>query len=70
MLVMVRYVDGSYDMVVSHRLDGLIKAGRIIEFRRENGWARVGKDPVRREALDDYAGEERRKQHAGGQYMS
>lgn len=67
MLVMVRYVDGSYDMVVSHRLDGLIKAGRIIEFRRENGWARVGRDPIRRE-IKDYAGEERRKQYSGGQH--
>lgn len=69
MLVMVRYVDGSYDMVVSHRLDGLIKAGRIIEFRRENGWARVGRDPIRRE-IKDFTGEERRKQHSGGQLMS
>lgn len=69
MLVMVKYVDGSYDMVVSHRLEGLIKAGRIIEFRRENGWTRVGRDPIRHET-EGYTGEERRKQHSGGQLMS
>lgn len=65
MLIMVRYMDGSYDMVVSHRLEGLIKAGRIIEFRRENGWVRIGRDPVRREAME-YKGEERRKHQTVG----
>jgi hypothetical protein len=68
MLVMVRYVDGSYDMVVSHRLDGLIKAGKILEFRRGNGWARVGRDSVRRETME-HPGEERRKLQASGQIM-
>ena len=60
MLVMVRYLDGSYDMVVSHRLEGLIKAGRIMEFRRNNGWARVGRDLIRSNE-HEYSGEERRK---------
>lgn len=69
MLIMVRYVDGSYDMVVSHRLDGLIKAGRVLEFRRGNGWARIGRDRIREEAVE-YTSEERRKYHHEGQLMS
>jgi hypothetical protein len=68
MLVMVKYLDGTYDMVVSHRLDGLIKAGRVLEFRRGYGWARVGKDPVR-ESERDFRGDERRKVEAVGQMM-
>ncbi|MBI5656992.1 MAG: hypothetical protein HZC44_09360 [Geobacter sp.] len=60
MLVMVRYIDGNYDMVVAHRLDGLIKAGKILEFRRGNGWARIGRDSTRGPETD-YEGEERRK---------
>jgi len=68
MLVMVKYLNGSYDIIVSHRLDGLIKADKILAFRRGNGWVRVGKDPVRGEAID-FTGEDRRKKEAVGQLM-
>lgn len=61
MLVMVKYLDGTYDMVVSHRLDGLLKSGRVLEFRRVAGWARVGRDPVRK-IVKSFPGEERRKE--------
>ena len=63
MLVMIRYVDGTYDMVVSQRLDGLIRAGRVLEFRRGGGWARIGRDPVRKGGAV-HSGEDRRKGEA------
>lgn len=59
MLVMVKFLDGSYDMVVSHRLDGLLKTGRVLEFRRVGGWARVGRDSLRK-TPNSFPGEERR----------
>jgi hypothetical protein len=68
MLVMVKYLDGNYDMVVSHHLDGLIKTGRILEFRRGDGWARVGRDPIRASA-QDFRGEDRRRREFIGQVM-
>ncbi len=68
MLVMVKYLDGNYDMVVSHHLDGLIKSGRILEFRRDDGWARVGRDPIRT-AAHDFRGEDRRRRVLTGQVM-
>jgi hypothetical protein len=60
---MIRYVDGTYDMVVSQRLDGLIKAGKVLEFRRGGGWARIGRDPVRK-GRAAHPGEDRRKGEA------
>ena len=61
MLVMVRYIDGSYDMVVSHRLDGLINAGKVLEFRRGEGWARIGRDAIREHHEQEFLGEDRRR---------
>ncbi|MBT0662702.1 hypothetical protein KI809_00160 [Geobacter pelophilus] len=69
MLIMVRYMDGSYDMVVDHRLEGLIKAGRVLEFRRGNGWARVGRDQLRENSNKDFRGDERRMGEATNQFM-
>ncbi|GAM11589.1 hypothetical protein OR1_03905 [Geobacter sp. OR-1] len=68
MLIMVKYLDGTYDMVVSHRLEGLIKAGRVLEFRRGNGWARVGRDSLRN-GTKDFQGDERRKIETAGPLM-
>jgi hypothetical protein len=65
MLVMVKYVDGNFDMVVSNRLDGLIRSGKILEFRRSDGWARIGRDQTRRHARS-FTGDERRR----GEMMS
>lgn len=62
MLVMIKYLDGNYDMVVSHHLDGLIKSGRILEFRRGGG------DPIR-VSPQDYRGEDRRRRELTGQVM-
>lgn len=69
MLILVKYLDNTYDLVVPHRLDGLIKAGRVREFRRGNGWARVGKDPIR-SSRQDYTGEERRRGVVNGHAVS
>ena len=68
MLVMVKYLDGTYDIVVSHRLEGLLRTGKVLEFRRGNGWARVGRDPVRG-SVKDFQGDERRKKETAGQLM-
>jgi hypothetical protein len=58
---MVQYKDNTYDSVPNHILDELIEAGRIVAFRRADGWAEIGKDPIRgRGEPNDYAGPERR----------
>lgn len=47
MNIQVIYFDNTPGFVKADRLDELIKARRIIAFRRSSGWARVGRDPVR-----------------------
>jgi len=69
MLTMVKYLDGSYEMVVSYRLDGLLKSGRVLAFRRMGGWARVGKDPLRK-SVASFHGEDRRNCETAGSLMA
>jgi hypothetical protein len=60
MRVQVIYFDNSLGFVNAESLEDLIKKRRIIAFRRSDGWARVGRDPVRQERRP-YKGPERRR---------
>ena len=47
MMVRVMYHDGMTEMVRSPVLQHLIETGKIFKFRRSNGWAVLGVDPIR-----------------------
>ena len=47
MLIRVRYPNGSYDMVNKQTLDFLLEQEKITGFKRTEGWALVGRDPIR-----------------------
>ena len=60
MLIRVRYPDGATRMVRPQLLNQLIRTRMIAEFRRSNGWVRLGVDPVRQVVSQEYGGAERR----------
>lgn len=60
MMIRVRYPDGETRMVRPPLLDHLIQTRKIVEFKRQEGWVRVGVDPVRTRRID-YHGPERRQ---------
>jgi len=64
MLIRVRYPDGATRMVRPQVLNQLIRTRMICEFRRANGWVRLGVDPVRRFGAGEYRGAERRNEEA------
>ncbi len=47
MLIRVVYNDNKYDFINPARLNEQLKAGAISMFQRNNGWVRVGIDPLR-----------------------
>lgn len=61
MLVKVRYMDGSSEMVRPSLLQYLIENRKIREFQRTDGWVIVGVDQVREVRFQIYSGPERRK---------
>ena len=61
MAIMVQYLDNSYGHVQNSILDELINVGRIVAFRRTDGWVEVFSGRVRSgHATKDYEGTERR----------
>lgn len=56
----VIYKNGVKDRISPALLNTLIDSQQIEKFERADGWATVGVDPVRRAALNGYAGSERR----------
>ncbi len=60
MLIHVLYHDGKYDMVKDRYLGSYIDSGRILKFKRKDGWVTIGVDPIR-ESDRTYIGPERRK---------
>lgn len=56
----VVFVNGTKGMVEADELDGLIKARKIISFRRSSGWVRVAFDLVRGDGGGEYSGPDRR----------
>ncbi|MSM41440.1 MAG: hypothetical protein GJT30_17615 [Geobacter sp.] len=61
MMILVRYLDGTYDMVLERHLGSLISENKIIGFERSNKWVTIGVDPLRKPAQEAYTGPERRK---------
>lgn len=51
--------DGFVGIVSTSDLDGLIKNNEILAFRRSDGWARIGLEPIR-VSQRPFAGPERR----------
>ncbi len=47
MAIMVKYDNGTYGHVANRNLDDLIGKGIVVAFRRESGWAQIGRDPIR-----------------------
>ncbi|KAF0221548.1 MAG: hypothetical protein FD174_317 [Geobacteraceae bacterium] len=60
MMIPVLYTANSSGTVKDQRLDELIAKGRIVAFRRSNGWVDIKNDPVRGKG-GGYHGPERRK---------
>jgi hypothetical protein len=61
MLIRVRYPDGLTRIVRPALLHQLIMTQKISDFRRADGWVKLGVDPIRRRRVEDYAGPERRE---------
>jgi hypothetical protein len=59
MLIKVIYIDNSAGVVTACSLEQFIKKGKIVAFRRLEGWAKIGRDPVRGSG-GRYEGPERR----------
>ncbi len=60
MLIRVLYHDGKYDMVKDRYLGLYIDSGKILKFKRKDGWVTIGVDPIRRSERP-YNGPERRR---------
>mgnify|MGYP001427392759 CR=1 FL=1 len=58
--IRVIFVSGQRGMVNAEELDMLIKARKIVSFRRSNGWVRVAFDQLRGEGGGEYSGPDRR----------
>jgi hypothetical protein len=59
MLIRVMYRNGKYDMVKDTILGMYIDSGKINKFKRTDGWATIGIDPIRR-TTHPHTGPERR----------
>ncbi len=60
MMIRVMYNNGAFDIVKPDLLDTLLEESALISFKRADGWAVVGRDPIRLTAKKDYRGPERR----------
>jgi hypothetical protein len=47
MIIKVIYADDGLGLVNASDLEYLIKAHKILAFERSNGWATIGRDPIR-----------------------
>lgn len=60
MMIRVMYSDGRFDMVKPGMLDKLIDRQVVTSFKRDTGWAVVGRDVIRSTSRNNYRGRERR----------
>ena len=60
MMIRVMYSDGRFDMVKPNILDSLIKQQTVTSFKRDTGWAVVGRDQIRSSSRTSYRGKEKR----------
>ncbi|MEJ2492339.1 MAG: hypothetical protein P8Y91_02345 [Desulfuromonadales bacterium] len=62
-MIRVMYTDGRFDMVKPEMLDLLLAKHSVSSFKRDSGWAVVGRDPLRGNSNGPYSGAERRRSH-------
>ena len=60
MLIRIMYDDGRFDMVNQDVLDDLLNQRVVNSFKRDAGWALVGRDQLRSSNRDAFQGMERR----------
>jgi len=60
MMIRVMYSDGRFDMVKPNMLDNLINKQVVTSFKRDTGWAVVGRDQIRSSGRSSYRGKEKR----------
>lgn len=60
MMIRVMYSDGRFDMVKPNILDDLLNRQVVTSFKRNTGWAVVGRDSLRGSSRGNYRGMERR----------
>lgn len=61
MLINIMYQAGGFDMVKPQMLDILLREKKVARFKRSEGWAVVGHDPIRdSRGPVIYRGDERR----------
>lgn len=61
MMIRIMYDDGRFDMVKPQMLDTLLETNRITSFKRNAGWAVIGRDTIRgNRRSQSYQGLERR----------
>jgi predicted chitinase len=60
MMIRVMYSDGRFDMVKPGMLDNLLDRQAVTSFKRNDGWAVVGRDAIRSSGRGNYRGRERR----------
>ena len=60
MMIRIMYSDGRFDMVKPSMLDNLLDKQTVTSFKRETGWAVVGRDQIRSSSRSNYRGKERR----------
>ena len=59
MMIRVMYSDGRFDMVQPGMLDNLLNRQVVTSFKRNTGWAVVGRDTIRSSSRGNYRGTER-----------
>lgn len=64
MLIRVKYIDNSYDMVRPELLDHLLEMGTVVEFMRRDGWVARNSSVVRSAEKKSYFGVERREKQS------
>jgi len=62
MMIRIMYNNGAFDIVKPERLDALLEENVLLSFKRSDGWAVVGRDPIRAASRTSYQGPERRLQ--------
>jgi len=60
MMIRVMYCDGRFDLIKPNLLDQLLEQNRLASFKRSEGWAVIGRDPLRGAGGSSYRGPDRR----------
>ncbi len=60
MMIRVMYSDGRFDLIKQCMLDQMLDGNRLASFKRADGWAVVGRDPIRGTGGAVYRGPDRR----------